>query len=166
VSIVLWAASDWFVYRLLHSGRTIEHDDDDDAASEIAAFARPLPAARKGQGSRRPFMTWLYAWLGREGLAFPIWAWAIWGGVSVTWRDRRFWVGMDMKVHEIHDRKGTQENGKEKDKDQDQDQDQNQKTSSMSFNAKKNAGVGLSAGNGNVFANKHSIHLNGKKRID
>lgn len=39
--------------------------------------------------------------MGREVLAFPIWAWAVVGGVTVVWRGRRFWVGTDMKVHEI-----------------------------------------------------------------
>ena len=52
---------------------------------------------------RRTCPTWFRAWLGRELLALPIWLWAIWGGVTVTWRDRRFWVGWDMKVHEIVD---------------------------------------------------------------
>lgn len=39
--------------------------------------------------------------MGRETLALPIWVWAVVGGVSVIWRGRRFWVGVDMKVHEI-----------------------------------------------------------------
>ena len=42
------------------------------------------------------------AWVGREALsALPIWCWAFWGGTSLEWRGRKFWVGMDMKVHEI-----------------------------------------------------------------
>ncbi|EXJ93683.1 ceramide glucosyltransferase [Capronia coronata CBS 617.96] len=96
VSIVLWASIDWRVYLLLHSGQTIETTTEG-PSDELPEFAKPL-----GPGQlRRPFKVWLLAWLGREALAFPIWAWAIWGGVTVTWRDRRFWVGMDMKVHEI-----------------------------------------------------------------
>jgi hypothetical protein len=43
----------------------------------------------------------LFAWLGRESLAFPIWFWAIYGGARVEWRGKEFWVGMDMKVHEL-----------------------------------------------------------------
>lgn len=54
-------------------------------------------------------MEWLQAWVGREVFAFPIWIWAVVGGVTVVWRGRRFWVGMDMKVHEI-DAKGTESN--------------------------------------------------------
>lgn len=41
------------------------------------------------------------AWLGREVLALPVWVWAVAGGVTVVWRGRRFWVGVDMKVHKI-----------------------------------------------------------------
>lgn len=94
LSLVIWAAFDWTEYLLLHSGRTIEMEVDE----EVPAFARPLTRL-----SRRPFLQWLTAWLGREALALPIWFWAFWGGVTVVWRDRKFWVGMDMKVHEIDD---------------------------------------------------------------
>jgi ceramide glucosyltransferase len=61
---------------------------------------------------RRPFSTWLRAWIGRELLALPIWLWAIWGGVTVEWRGRKLWVGWDMKVHEVvnkHDGHGKME---------------------------------------------------------
>jgi len=114
VAIFVWASVDWTVYLLLHSGKTVEVDpsNDDDSSARMSDggedirvpdFAKPLSPNRY---SRRPFTTWLVSWLGREALAFPIWTWAIWGGVSVTWRDRRFWVGMDMKVHEIPDTEG------------------------------------------------------------
>lgn len=114
VFLVGWASVDRCVYILLHSGKTLdfghEHDSgildnsggstEDKPAPRIPFFARPAG----DDGPRRPFSSWLVAWLGRESLAFPIWTWAIWGGVTVTWRERRFWVGMDMKVHEIHDK--------------------------------------------------------------
>lgn len=111
VAIVVWASVDWTVYLLLHSGKTVEvgalnqaniENNDDDI--RVPGFAKPVAP---NKFSRRPFTTWLVSWLGREALAFPIWAWAIWGGVTVTWRDRRFWVGMDMKVHEIRDKEDT-----------------------------------------------------------
>jgi ceramide glucosyltransferase len=92
LSLAIWAAVDWTEYLLLHSGRTIEMDEN------VPRFARPLTTL-----SRRFFLHWLAAWLGREALALPIWIWAFWGGVTVVWRDRKFWVGMDMKVHEIND---------------------------------------------------------------
>lgn len=90
VSIMVWCLVDWTLYLKLHSGASLEIDDD------TPAFARPPK-----HGRRRPFHVWLVTWLGRETLAFPIWAWAVFGGVSVTWRGKRFWVGLDMKVHEI-----------------------------------------------------------------
>lgn len=65
-----------------------------DAGDERPSFGRT-------RGERRGLMQWVLAWLGREMLAFPIWAWAVVGGVTVVWRGRRFWVGTDMKVHEI-----------------------------------------------------------------
>lgn len=107
-SLVLWAAVDWTVHLLLHSGRTVEVERSLEAKEgdllSVPEFAKPpSPSSSSTQflTPRRPFIHWLRAWLGREILAFPIWAWAVWGGVSVTWRERRFWVGWDMKVHEI-----------------------------------------------------------------
>ncbi|KIW92892.1 uncharacterized protein Z519_06741 [Cladophialophora bantiana CBS 173.52] len=122
VSILCWMAVDWTVYLLLHSGRTVETptststssstgsntdlaagaENGGDKYAKVPAFARPLSAAIR---SRRGFTIWFLAWLGRESLALPIWTWAIWGGTSVTWREQRFWVGWDMKVHEIRDGK-------------------------------------------------------------
>lgn len=93
-SILLWATVDWSLYKRLHSAKSVELNSD------TPDFARPPRRARWG-GTRRPFREWLAAWVGREILAFPIWAWAIFGGVSVEWRGNRFWVGLDMKVHEI-----------------------------------------------------------------
>ena len=97
LSVSIWCLVDWTLYLLLHSGRTIEVDEN------TPAFARPPKS-----GKRRPFSEWLFAWLGREALALPIWLWAFWGGTRVEWRGKEFWVGMDMKVHEIgnHDEAG------------------------------------------------------------
>ncbi|KAJ9658836.1 Ceramide glucosyltransferase [Coniosporium apollinis] len=96
----IWAAVDWTLYRKLHSAASIEVDED------TPSFARPPT-----QGTGRPFKEWLAAWLGREMMAFPIWAWAVFGGVTVTWRGRRFWVGMDMRVHEVKLRGKKEEQG-------------------------------------------------------
>ncbi|KAL6239446.1 hypothetical protein BDW75DRAFT_227092 [Aspergillus navahoensis] len=89
-SILAWSLIDWTVYIILHSGRTIERDEN------TPSFARPPRGT-----TRRQFRHWLAAWLGRETLAFPIWFWAIWGGMTVTWRDRQFRIGLDTKAHEI-----------------------------------------------------------------
>ncbi|KAK6436041.1 Ceramide glucosyltransferase [Oleoguttula sp. CCFEE 5521] len=90
LSISFWCAADWTLYNLLHSSKSIEIDGD------TPSFARPPPGR-----SRRPFGQWVFAWVGREALALPIWLWAFWGGTTVEWRGKKFWVGMDMKVHEI-----------------------------------------------------------------
>ena len=92
LSMAIWNCVDRTVYLLLHSGATVEDNDN------VPVFAKSLAKPFSG---RRDWITWLSAWLGREFLTFGIWFWAIWGGVSVTWRERRFWVGLDMRVHEI-----------------------------------------------------------------
>ncbi|TKA41195.1 hypothetical protein B0A54_07717 [Friedmanniomyces endolithicus] len=92
LSVSIWCAMDRILYLHLHSAKSIEIDD------QTPFFARPSKAGR-----RRVFGEWLLAWLGRETLALPIWIWAFWGGTKVQWRNKRFWVGMDMKVHEIRD---------------------------------------------------------------
>ncbi|KAG8627754.1 hypothetical protein KVT40_003627 [Elsinoe batatas] len=89
-SVGLWCFVDWTLYGMLHSSASIEVDE------HTPGFSRPPKGAH-----RRSFKQWLFAWLGREALAFPIWVWAVFGGVTVTWRGKSFWVGLDMKVHEI-----------------------------------------------------------------
>ncbi|EAW12673.1 putative ceramide glucosyltransferase [Aspergillus clavatus NRRL 1] len=101
LSIVTWALIDWTLYIKLHSAKTVELDED------TPCFARPPVRQR----TRRSFLHWFAAWLGREMHAFPIWVWAFYGGVTVVWRDRRFRVGLDMKVQEIRNGKGVQMEG-------------------------------------------------------
>ena len=93
LSVMLWIATDRAVYVLLQANRTVERHDAENVVP---------PFARKTIG--RGFGVWLMAWIGREGLALPIWIWAIWGGASVVWRDKKLWVGFDMKVHEYDER--------------------------------------------------------------
>jgi len=88
LSITLWGTADRYTWTLLH------HRGTDGTEDERPRFGRM-------KGERRPLGQWLLSWMGREVLAFPIWAWAVVGGVTVVWRGRRFWVGTDMKVHEI-----------------------------------------------------------------
>lgn len=90
LSVSIWCLMDRTLYQKLHSGASIEVDDD------TPFFARPPKS-----GSRRPFGEWVLAWLGRESLALPVWVWAFWAGTRVEWRGKKFWVGFDMKVHEI-----------------------------------------------------------------
>lgn len=90
LGVVAWATVDWAVYQKLQAGSSIELDGD------TPFFARPPPSGR-----RRNFKEWIFAWLGRELLALPVWVWAVLGGTTVVWRGKKFWVGMDMVVHEI-----------------------------------------------------------------
>lgn len=91
-NVAAWMTLDWAVYTNLHSGASIELD------TNTPSFARP-PRSR----SRRPFIEWASAWLGREVLALPVWAWACLGGTTVMWRGKKFRVNLDMKVIEIRD---------------------------------------------------------------
>jgi ceramide glucosyltransferase len=91
LSVSVWAFIDWTLYQRLHSAVSIEVDES------TPDFARP---AGKG-ADKRPLTEWIAAWIGREVLAFPVWFWAIFGGATVTWRGKTFWVDTGMVVHEI-----------------------------------------------------------------
>jgi len=94
LSIASWILVDWTLYIKLYSAKTVELDED------TPPFAQPV-RRNPAQRTRRPFSQWFAAWLGRELLALPIWLSAVYGGVTVVWRDRRFKVGFDAKVREI-----------------------------------------------------------------
>lgn len=94
IGMIFWILIDWTLYIKLHSAKCIEVDE------HTPGFARPQ-RYRSSQTTRRPFLQWFAAWLGRELLALPIWIMAVYGGVTVVWRDRRFKVGFDAKVREI-----------------------------------------------------------------
>ncbi|KAL8838953.1 MAG: hypothetical protein Q9176_004759 [Flavoplaca citrina] len=94
-SVLLWCAVDSRVWRLLQFNGVL------DANGELASWVR--------RRRRQSCSEWVLAWIGREVFAFPIWLWAVLGGVTVVWRGRRFWVGLNMKVHEI-DATGTESN--------------------------------------------------------
>jgi ceramide glucosyltransferase len=85
--ITVWMGVDRLTYNKLHSVASVELDED------TPSFARPP------KGPRRRFGEWFAAWLGREVLALPIWVFAVLGGTTVKWRNKTFWVGMDMKVY-------------------------------------------------------------------
>jgi len=71
-----------------------------------------------GEGGRRagrePSWVWFQSWLCREILAFPIWAWAIFGGTEVAWRGKKFKVGIDMRVREVSQEGDTGDPSKER----------------------------------------------------
>ena len=89
LSVISWACVDYWVWGMLHANTN----------GNGPPFAKP-------REQTRTVGRWALAWLGREVLAFPIWAWAFFGGVSVVWRGRKFWVGVDMRVHEIGGHEG------------------------------------------------------------
>ncbi|KAI9791608.1 MAG: hypothetical protein M1816_003694 [Peltula sp. TS41687] len=89
-SVTIWAFVDWNLYLILHSASSVEVN------MHTPLFVRQSP-------SRIKVKQWIWAWLGREALALPIWLWAVYGGATVEWRRKRFWVGMDMKVHALHE---------------------------------------------------------------
>jgi ceramide glucosyltransferase len=88
-SVFVWMAADWFVYVKLHSRGFVEVD------SNTPPFALPPLGSR-----RRRLHEWVFAWIGRELLALPIWVMAEWGS-TIVWRSNTFRIGMDMKVYEV-----------------------------------------------------------------
>lgn len=110
-----WCLVDYIQYLLLHSAKTVEIDKDtpdfvlpqrSNAAYHSTESKPLLKDKAKGQpslrdGARRNFREFFYAWLGREVFALPVWITAFWGGATVEWRGRKFYVGLDTKVHEI-----------------------------------------------------------------
>ena len=91
IMVGAWAVVDYWVWSMLQDWNPAASADDEDEDEE----GRLRRRGKVGKGR------WVMAWLGREVLAFPIWLWAFWGGVSVVWRGRKFSVGVDMKVTDI-----------------------------------------------------------------
>lgn len=141
VHMCIWCMVDYIQYLLLHSAKTVELDANtpDFILPQRSAFAyhstptttttttdssptQPLLSnprtnpPRLIDGARRSFKEFLAAWLGREISALPVWIVAFWGGVTVQWRGRKFWVGLDMKVHEILSKEEEDRESKLKDK--------------------------------------------------
>lgn len=118
-SMSVWCMVDWIQYMLLHSAKTVELDSNtaDFVLPQRSSFGETYSSSREPllgkthrepsllDGRRRTFRQFWFAWLAREFSALPIWMWAFYGGVTVEWRGRKFWVGLDMKVHEILDKK-------------------------------------------------------------
>lgn len=87
LSVTIWAFADAVLYLHMQGGHSVEQNSD---TPPFAQFH-----------SRRRGRFWALSWIGREILAFPIWAWAFYGGVTVVWRGKKFKVGIDMRVKEI-----------------------------------------------------------------
>lgn len=88
-AIAFWIAHDRVLFGRLHAGHSVQ------IGEHTPTFAR---GTARGGTERRRFGEWFLAWLGREFLAFPIWAWAVLLGTSVSWRGEKFRVKSDMTV--------------------------------------------------------------------
>ncbi|PFH63389.1 hypothetical protein XA68_12353 [Ophiocordyceps unilateralis] len=88
--VTLWMAADYFTFRMLHSGASVEVD------KRTPRFARGT--SHKEGTTFRPWTAWLLTWMGREIMAFPIWTWAVLLGTTVSWRGRTFHVNWDASV--------------------------------------------------------------------
>ncbi|POS83302.1 hypothetical protein EPUL_006192 [Erysiphe pulchra] len=83
---------DVLCFARLHSVASIEID------ANTPQFVHSLVKSQKHR--HRPIGQWMIAWIGRELLAFPIWAWACFGGTTITWRGKKFLTKPDMSVIE------------------------------------------------------------------
>ncbi|KAJ4256730.1 Ceramide glucosyltransferase [Fusarium torreyae] len=93
VTITLWMLVDFFGFRRLHSGVTMDIDE------HTPCFAKGFMS--RGGIKSRPFLEFLAAWIGREALAFPVWAYAVCCGNTVNWRGRLFYIHWDTTVDAV-----------------------------------------------------------------
>ncbi|KAH6955502.1 hypothetical protein DER45DRAFT_508726 [Fusarium avenaceum] len=93
VTATLWMLVDFFGFRRLHSGITMEIDE------HTPCFAKGF-MTRGGIKSRK-FLEFLAAWIGREALALPVWAYAVVCGNTVNWRGRLFYIHWDTTVEAV-----------------------------------------------------------------
>ncbi|KAI8933220.1 hypothetical protein NX059_009855 [Plenodomus lindquistii] len=132
IHIAAWCLVDYIQYLLLHCAKTVELDTHtpDFILPQRSASAyhrtevlQPLLGDKTPRepslldGARRNFKEFFFAWICREVAALPVWIVAFWGGVTVEWRGRKFWVGLDMKVHEILPESGEEKRGGDAQKD-------------------------------------------------
>ncbi|KAK1253203.1 hypothetical protein MKX07_001280, partial [Trichoderma sp. CBMAI-0711] len=88
-----WMMVDWHTFKHLHTGCTIETDQNTPRFAFGSASPLGLP--------RRRFVEWLPAWIAREALALPIWTRAVLLGTTVNWRGKVFHVRLDTTVEEV-----------------------------------------------------------------
>ncbi|KAK4164430.1 family 21 putative glycosyltransferase [Cladorrhinum sp. PSN259] len=88
--VTVWMLVDRWLSGKLHQLKSVDVDEN------TPTFA--LGTCRHGGIKKKPFLTWLWAWLGREVLALPIWTWAVLLGTTVTWRGKHFRVRKDMSA--------------------------------------------------------------------
>ena len=103
LGMLAWARLDRWVWTLLQSWEgeyctSVGSTEENEVERRENDLQTPVFV---GSGKRRDGWQWFCAWLGRELLALPVWAWAVLGGTKVVWRGRRFKVGIDMRVREV-----------------------------------------------------------------
>jgi len=86
ISVTIWATTDYFLYQELHSNKSVNID------SNTPYWIRRVCAGPDNR-PKRPLLSWLPQWIGRELLAFPIWVTAMTGG-DVSWRGTKFTVSI------------------------------------------------------------------------
>lgn len=94
-AVTAWMVVDWFVFRHLHSGDTVQLDETTPRFAKGTNNAGGMP--------RRNWSEWFLAWLGREMLALPIWAYAVLLGTTVSWRGKEFRVNVNTTVVGLND---------------------------------------------------------------
>ncbi|KAL6805318.1 glycosyltransferase family 21 protein [Trichoderma sp. SZMC 28012] len=93
MAILAWMTVDWHTFKHLHTGCTIESDQNTPKFAFGSASPLGLP--------KRRFLEWLPAWIGREALALPVWTRAVLLGTTVSWRGKVFKVRLDTTVEEL-----------------------------------------------------------------
>ncbi|PNP57109.1 hypothetical protein THARTR1_02951 [Trichoderma harzianum] len=96
MAILAWMTVDWHTFKHLHTGCTIESDQNTPKFAFGSASPLGLP--------KRRFLEWLPAWIGREALALPVWTRAVLLGTTVSWRGKVFQVRLDTTVEELPSR--------------------------------------------------------------
>ncbi|GJN75629.1 hypothetical protein PLICBS_009734 [Purpureocillium lilacinum] len=99
VAVLTWMCVDWFTFRLIHSGQTVDVDQDTPHWARGTSHHAGMP--------RRSFGEWILAWIGREFLALPIWTWAVLLGTTVNWRGKTFHVRLDTSVVDLTNKQPT-----------------------------------------------------------
>ncbi|POR33782.1 Ceramide glucosyltransferase [Tolypocladium paradoxum] len=94
-AVLTWMYVDWTTFQLLHSGQTVEVNENTPQFSRGTSQPAGMPG--------RLFREWFLAWVGREVMALPIWTWAVLLGTTVNWRGKTFHVRLDTSVVDLTD---------------------------------------------------------------
>lgn len=85
-SVICWSFVDRWVWRMLHQRSTGDR-----------------PSFMDIPDRRRFWSMWIWAWVGREMLALPIWMCAFYFGGTVIWRGAKLSVGANQRVRMVEE---------------------------------------------------------------